>query len=338
MASIKQYRGNTWRAIVRRVGHPSQSKTFKLKRDAEKWAADIEARLGVSQFDSLQAKVAAETTVKMIFERYKLEVLPNMRGRNAQNIHTRIMRDADFMRLPVGKITPRDIRDWRDDRVKEIMPASVHRELNSISGVFTHAIKEWGVAIVNPCHSVSRFKGADKPRTQRWSEADTKTLLDAIKWREDMPLKQGRDYLGFVLLIAIETAMRLGEICEAKVGDFYPGEKRLHLELTKNGDSRNVPLSLRAIELLKILAKDKKSEDKLVPINANTFSEYFLEGRKKCGLEHVVFHDSRHTAATKLSTKLANVLELAAVTGHRSLRSLQRYYHPDAIDIANKLG
>lgn len=339
MASIKQYRGNTWRAIVRRVGHPSQSKTFALKRDAERWAADVEAKLGVSQFDSLQAKVAGSMTVRDIFQRYKDEVLPNMRGRNAQNIHTRIMRDADFMRLPVSKITSRDIRDWRDDRVLDIAPASVHRELNTISGVFTHAIKEWAIPLtVNPCHNVSRYKGADKARDSVWTPPDVQRLLWCIHWRMDMPLKEGRDYVGWCLLLGLETAMRIGEICTATVGNFYPEEQRLFLPITKNGDSRNVPLSTVAIAYLRILCKDKKPEDKIIPINANTFSEYFLEAREMAGLENLVFHDSRHTAATRLSTKLSNVLELSAVTGHRSLKSLQRYFHPDAAHIANKLG
>lgn len=338
MASIKQYRGNTWRAIVRRVGHPSQSKTFALKRDAERWAADVESRLGVSQFDSLQTKVASTVTVKDLFERYKLEVVPTMRGRNAQNIHTRLMRDAKFMRLPISKITPRDIRDWRDDRVTEIMPASVHRELNTISGVFTHAIKEWGIVMVNPCKLVSRFKNADKARNSHWSDADVKTLLDTIGWAKDKPLGEGRDYVGWCLLLGLETAMRIGEITTATVGNFYPDEQRLFLPITKNGDSRNVPLSTTAIAYLRVLCKNKKPDDKIVPINANTFSEYFLEARRKCGLEHLVMHDSRHTAATRLSTKLPNVLELSAVTGHRSLKSLQRYFNPSPADIANKLG
>jgi len=277
-------------------------------------------------------------TVKDLFQRYKDEVIPGMRGRNALSIHTRIMRDAYFMRLPVAKISPRDIRDWRDDRAKDIAHASVHRELNTISGVFTHAIKEWGVAMENPCKSVSRFKNADKPRNSHWSDADVKTLLDTVGWAADKPMKEGRDYVGWCLLLGLETAMRIGEITTATAGNFYPDEQRLFLPITKNGDSRNVPLSTKAIAYLKVLCKDKKPDDKIIPINANTFSEYFLEARRKCGLEHLVMHDSRHTAATRLSTKLPNVLELSAVTGHRSLKSLQRYFNPSPADIANKLG
>ena len=64
----------------------------------------------------------------------------------------------------------------------------------------------------------------------------------------------------------------------------------------------------------------------------------FRKLRNKLGLAGLRFHDTRHTAATRLSTKLANVLELSAVTGHRSLQSLKRYYNPKAAELAKKLG
>lgn len=339
MASIKQYRGKTWRAIIRRKGFPAQSKTFESKKDAEAWAASIESRMGVGSFDALQLKTARGTTVKDLFERYDLEVGPTLKGRNSQGVVKRLIRDAAFMPLVVSKVTAQDIRQWRDDRVLEIQPQSVHRELNTISGVFTHAIKEWGFALAaNPCHAVSRFKGADKFRDKLWGAEDSAKLLKSLQWSETMPLKSGRDYVGFAFLICKETAMRIGELCTAAVGNFHPAEKYLFLPDTKNGDPRSVPLSTTALRLLSILCAGKQPGDKIVPLNANTFGEYFLDARRKCGLEHLVFHDSRHTAATQLSTKLSNVLELSAVTGHRSLKALKRYYHPTPSDIAGKLG
>ena len=303
--------------------------------------------MGVGEFDALQLKQSKSMTVKDVFDRHLTEVTANFKGRNASNTLKRIIRDAGFMRLLVSKIRPVDIRDWRDDRLAgdktgkhpAISPQSVNRELNAISGVFSHAIKEWGLPLaVNPCHLVSAFKGADKKRDSTWSESDIQTLLDAIGWKEDMPLNEGRDYVGWCLLLGIETAMRIGEICILRASDFYPDAKYAHLADTKNGDARNVPLSMAAVRYMQILCKGKKPEDKIIPINANTFSEYFLEARRKCGLERLVMHDSRHTAATRLSKKLSNVLELSAVTGHRSLKSLQRYYHPDPTDLAGKLG
>ena len=87
-----------------------------------------------------------------------------------------------------------------------------------MSAVFSHAIKEGSAPLAsNPCQSVSRFKNADKARNQRWSPIDTATFLTAAGWREDKPLASGRDYVGWALLLSIETAMRIGELCRPNV-------------------------------------------------------------------------------------------------------------------------
>lgn len=344
MASIKQYRGKTWRAIVRRKGFPVESKTFALKSDAEAWAAKIEARMGVSGYDTLQLKMARVTTVKSVFEQYRDEVAKGMKGRNEVGTVKRLIRDAKFMNLLLSKIGPQDIREWRDDRLAgnddadPVSPQTVGREMNTISGVFTHAIKEWGIALSeNPCHLVSRPAGGDVRRNKRWAQPDIDTFLKAAKWAEDQTPKTGRDYVGWALLLAIETAMREGELCMLRVKDFYPAEFRAHLSDTKNNDARDVPLSKKAMRYFAHLCQGKKPDDKIFPLVANTLGEYVLDVRRKCGLEHLHFHDTRHEAATRMSKKLSNVLELSAQTGHRSLNSLKRYYNPTAAEIASRL-
>lgn len=338
MASITQYRGKTWRAIIRRAGFPPRSQTFANKKDAETWAADIESKMGVSQYDALQLKQAKLATVATLFDRYIAEVAPGMKGKNALTILKRLRRDASFMRIRLDRITPNDIRDWRDSRVQEIQPQSVHREWNSLSGVFTHAIKEWNAPLAaNPCKLVARFKNADKVRKGMWSPEDTALFLKTCGWTEDSAPKTGRDYVGWALLLGIATAMRIGEMCLPKVSDFHPEGRYLHLLDTKNGDERDVPLSLLALGYLTHLCQGKEKGDKIIPINANTLGEYVLDVRRQCGLEHLHFHDSRREAATRMSKKLSNVLELSAQTGHRSLKSLQVYYRPVPADIASKL-
>jgi hypothetical protein len=47
--------------------------------------------------------------------------------------------------------------------------------------------------------------------------------------------------------------------------------------------------------------------------------------------------ENEHEAATRLSKKLSNIVELSAVTGHKSLRHLKRYYNPTPLELAQKL-
>lgn len=296
MAAPKKYRGDTWRAIVRRAGHPSVSKTFETKRAAEIWQAGEEARIGLIKGGANRVS-ASKAWVRTLFERYLIEVVPSMIGKNEPGIVKRLLRDCYFMDTPIYKLTPAMIRDWRDERVKEVKPASVHREMNTMSGVFTHAIKEWEAPMqVNPCSLVSRFKNADKPRDGRWSKEDVDTLLKSIGWTEAMMPTTGRDYVGWSLLLAIETAMREGELCSLLVEDFYPDQAYVHLARTKNGDVRDVPLSQRAIQIFERLCQGKAKEDKIIPLKANTLCEYFGDAKNAVGLNHLVFHDSRHEA------------------------------------------
>ena len=337
MAAPKQYRGSTWRAIVRRAGHPTISKTHDTKREAEIWQANEEAKIGLVKGGTNRVKTDKALTISL-FERYLVQEVPKMRGYNAKSIMQRIMRDCPFMQVPLNQLTPEMIRDWRDARVKEVLPASVNRELNSISGVFTHAIKEWSAPLlINPCSKVTWFKNADKPRKKRWPEASIKKLLKSLDWKEtDVPVL-GRDYVGWAFLVAIETAMREGELCVLTVENFHPKEKYVFLPITKNSTERIVPLSPLALKYIKHLCVGKQPEDKIFPMVAATLCVYFKRATREAGIEGLTFHDTRHEAATRLSKKLVNVLELAAVTGHRSLKSLQRYYNPTPLELAAKL-
>jgi integrase len=74
------------------------------------------------------------------------------------------------------------------------------------------------------------------------------------------------------------------------------------------------------------------------PITANALKLAFERAVKRAGIEDLHFHDLRHEATSRLAEKLPNVIELAAVTGHKDLRMLKRYYHPRAEDLALKLG
>ena len=104
---------------------------------------------------------------------------------------------------------------------------------------------------------------------------------------------------------------------------------------TKNGESREVPLSPRAIETLKELTRSENGY--ILPTTAEGLKNAFERARKRAGMEHFNFHDLRHEATSRLIERGWNVLEVAAVTGHKDLRSLERYTNLRASDLAKKL-
>lgn len=336
MASITPYEGNRFRVVIRRTGHVTKSKIFPSKRLAEAWARSVETDIDYGRYRIFGEN--GKITVREIMERFSFEECPKRKGQRWEQVRiVRLLRTADFVDKQISKIRPEDIRDWRDKRLKEVSPATVNRELNLISGIITHAIKEWSVPLKdNPVHSVKR-PPATKSRTRRWSQDEIDAILKLSGWDINVKPKKGRDFVGWAVLLAIETAMRLGELCSMRVKDFHPTERYVLLHDTKNGDERAVPLSTKAVELLTAMTKDEKETKKIFKTTAGSLGCYFREVRKEAGFVDLHFHDTRHEAATRLSRKLANVLELSAVTGHRSLQSLKRYYNPTATELAAKL-
>lgn len=337
MASITKYRGNTWRAIVRRTGYKSVSSTFPTKSLAEAWARKIEGEMDRKVYREIRAQ--STDTVRAVFEKFRDEVTGSRRGGRWDALRINcLLRSIDFAERRLDQLTPEDLRDWRNQRLTEVSPPTVNRELNLISGIFSHAIKEWSAPMPqNPVHLVSRPAGSNKARSRRFTQAEIDLLLKASDWDEAKRPTTGREYVGWAVLLAVETAMRLGELTSLRAKDFDPNNRAVHLELTKNGDARSVPLSTKAMKWLGILTQDLQPDDQVIPLTAGSLGVYFRDAREVAGLDDLHFHDTRHEAATRLSKKLSNVLELSAVTGHRSLASLKRYYNPTAAELASKL-
>ena len=130
--------------------------------------------------------------------------------------------------------------------------------------------------------------------------------------------------------------MRRGEILGLKWEGLNLEEQTAFIPLTKNGQNRTVPLSLAAIEILNGLPRSL--DGRVFPVNATTLSAAIEKARIRANIENFHFHDLRHMAITRLAEKLPNLIELSAVSGHKSLAMLKRYYHADPKLLAQKIG
>jgi len=340
--SIKRIEiSGTYRAQVRRAGYKPISKNFKVKVDAEKWIREIKEKQDQGfEFNNKEAK---STKVSELFIRFRDEVTPTRKSAHGErNAINRILK-SEFVHRRLNQIKQDDINDWKNKRLKEIQPQSVGREMTTISKVFDYARKEWQMPFLrNPVKDCSRPSSSGKGREQRWEEEHIEKFLKACDWDETKAPKTSYDHIPWAFLIAIETAMRTGELAKLKVEDCFLDKKYLLLKDTKNGDDRKAPLSNKALAYMRFLIKGKKPKDKVFNSSAGTIGAYFRDIRKKAKLSpddgfDLHFHDTRHEATTRLAEKLTNVLELGAVTGHRDFKSLQRYYNPNPTDLANKI-
>jgi integrase len=337
MATIFQ-RGKVWRAMVCRRGKRT-SATFDTRAEAEQWAIGAEAAiLAGAKVDILHP---AHGGIRMsdLMDRYSAEVSIYKKGRRFEQIRLKSFPERfDLFRRPVAEIDPAAMAEWRDQRLKRVQASTVNRELNLISSLINTAIKEWRIPglTVNPISQIRRPKDP-RPRRRRVSDQERRLICGALGWDEVSQPSGAKQWSAFAFCLALETAMRKGEILSLSWGNLHMDRRYAHLGDTKNGDERDVPLSSRALGLLQLLAPGKGRE-RVVPVLSGTLDQMFRRAVQEAGVADLHFHDSRREAATVMSKRLSNVLELAAVTGHRSLNTLKIYYRPEASDLADKLG
>jgi integrase len=364
LATIRK-RGKTWQVQVRKKGYALQTKSFTYKADAEAWARSIERDMERGEFVSTGE--AQKITLGEIIDRYIREVTPSKRSSFKEE------QRLNYIKKKLGKhnfaaLQSKDIAKFRDDRLADgKAPATVVRELNNLSHVIDTAINEWSIWIpTNPVKTVRR-PAVSNARDRRLKPGEEEALLAACGSARSTQLQP-------IVKLALETAMRLGELLDLRWEHIDLTRRVAHLPATKNGESRDVPLSSTAIAVLQGLkAKlklDQDDEEKVMRLEKKRAQErvfyqwlrvdsfehtwrraidrakeqYFAQC-KQAGLSadttflgDLRFHDLRHEATSRLSEKVPNLIELASITGHKDLQMLKRYYHPRAEDLARKLG
>ena len=318
-------RKNKWQARVRRKGQPDVTKTFLIRTDAEKWARSIEIEIDRGSY--INTSYAQKTLFKDLIQQYLKEVTPTLRGAPEDTYRLKKMMRNPIAELNLTELTPNKIANYRDERLKEIKPNTVIRELAYISSMINHARREWGLGIINP---VAQIKKLPQPQGRK------RVLNDAEMSRMLHELEKINPFLKPLCEFALETAMRRGELMSLLWMNINFKKSVAFLPLTKNGDSRYVPLSTKAIKILKLLPRD--IEGRVFPLNKGTVSIFFLRAARRAKVDDVHFHDLRHMALTKLSVKFTNILELASISGHKELKMLQRYVHIKAEDLVIKMG
>lgn len=327
MASIRN-RDGKWQVRINRQGHPSTTKTFNTRSLAEKWARQIENEIKNGNYQN--ANLPRQTKFRDAIERYLNEVTYQSKSIKEDGYRLKAMMRHWIGSLTLTELTQFSIVKYRDERLQVVSNGTVIRELAYISSIINHAKREWGYLINNPIPLVKKPQ-SPPGRNRILSEDELSRLFEACKPR----VKNGNHLILPIVKFAYETAMRRSEIL-GLTWDCVDLIKRVALlRTTKNGDSRKVPLSSKAIEILNALPNN--STNRIFPINHANFTAHFEKARDKANIEDIHFHDLRHMAITRMAKKLPNVIELSAVSGHRSLKMLQRYYHPDAEELALKL-
>jgi len=326
MASIKPHPSGGFRAFVC-VNGIRESKVLKGKREAQQWAAQRETELA----EACGKAPSVRYTLADVLGKYRDEVSPHKRGARWEAV--RIGAFLHMLHMPmkkqIGAVTTEDMAIWRDARLKEVSPGTVLREIALLSAVFECCRREWKWITANPLADMRKPKEPEH-RDTIITLSQIRKMLVAMKHSKG-PCKRASQAAARAFLLALRTGMRAGEIT-GLTWDRVKADYCI-LPVTKT-TRRNVPLEPRAKRVIESMRG--WDDDLVFGLAPQTLGALFRRYRDRAGLSGFTFHDSRHTAATRLASRL-DVLTLCKMFGWKSTSQALTYFNPSASDIAKRL-
>ncbi len=321
MASITK-RQNKWRVQIRKQGYRYFSKTFFNKDNAIRWARRIEYEMDAGRHTLHNGE---DYTLGELLTKYMNEITIFKKSRIQETYCIQKLLQESFCSNPLYKSTMNQVQSFKQRRGNS--PVALRHELIVIRHCLKIARSEWGLFLKEtPFEQISLPK-PPKSRRRRLSNDEYQKLYKASKTMKI-------NYIWPIVLFAIETGMRRGEMLKLKWSNINFDDRTAYLEDTKNGEDRYVPLSIKVIELLSSI---KQSNNLVFPVSSNAVRLSWERLKRKANVNNLRFHDLRHEALSRFTEKGINPLEILEISGHKQLGQLRAYTHLSASKLSNKL-
>lgn len=265
-------------------------------------------------------------------EYYELHCKQNNKSWFRTDRHNlKVLKDF-FGGLSLAEITPHLIEQFRQKRLLEVSPSTVNRNLACLSCLFNKA-KLWGkFEEDNPVAQVKKFK-VRNARMRFLEQREVQMLINACN-----------GYLKAIVIIAVNTGMRRGEILSLKWNDLDLIRGVIFLTNTKSGEKREVPMNEQVQQVFRIMPRTAseyvftKKDGTAIGDIKKSFSTALI----RCGINGFRFHDLRHTAASQLVMAGVDLNTVRELLGHKSIEMTMRYAHlspnhkRQAVDVLSK--
>jgi len=325
MATIRR-RNNKWQVIVRKNNFKTIYKTFILKEDASKWARETEVKIEQGLYQDLA--LAKTTKLRDVLTEYRNKISPSKKGYEQECYKINKIIRSDLGDKTLSQLTPIVLFNYIEQQKKLYAASTINKSITIINLAINFAERFLGIVLYkNPVKFIKRLK--ESQFVGQVIEPQEETLL--LKYAEFSKMY----CLRAAIILGIDCGLRRGEILKLKAEDINYKNNTAILRDTKNGESREIGLSLRAVHELKKLPVS--IDGKLFPCKRlDTFTFYFKQLQKWSGVKKR-FHDTRHTFASRKTAEGWSITEIAAQGGWKQLQVLKRYTHIKAEYLARKL-
>jgi integrase len=312
-----QKRNGRITATVRIKPHPAKSETFDTKKEAKIWADALELKLKNEKRGKFEHIV-----FKDAFLEYRDSVSSKKKGAAREFNRINYLIEHMNSEIPLLDVDKALLVEWREYRLENVSSSTVRRELQVLGAFFSWTINTKLYLNETPMKGVV-LPSANPHREKIISDEEIEILIPFLN-----------DELKSIFFLALETGMRLSEICELEWDRVKLDKSFVYLKETKNGRAREVPCSLVACEIIRQrIGYDAK---KVFSYSAKNASQDFMKARIKAELFDFTFHDTRHTAATRIAQKLP-LLDLCKMFGWVDPKRAMIYYNPTSSEIAARL-
>ena len=231
MGSIRTRQGR-YQARVRRKGYATVTKTFTSREVAKRWIKSTEIAIEQGEFIR-----RTNMAVGDMLEKYANEYLPKLKGAAISTQYRVRALKRHFGDIALADLSTSHLAKYRDKRLKTVKPITVKCEMDVLRWVINVAITEWDVPLQeNPC-SKMKWKNVDVPRDRVMDDDEEIRLL-----------KHSSPMLAKMIIVAVETAMRLGEICNIRKRDINFHNQTLHIPQTKTDKPRTIPIVQKSVK------------------------------------------------------------------------------------------
>lgn len=274
-------------------------------------------------------------TLSAALTKYYDTVSVHKRGHQQEFWRISVIKRHPLTQKMMDEVTTVDIATYRDERLSQVNPRTgkpisgntVRLELALLSALYNLAKVEWGTCRANPVEAVRKPKPSPG-RDRRLTSSEERRLSRYFQARNAE--------LYTIFHLALETGMRQGEILSLQWEHIDLQHGVAHLPVTKNNSPRDVPLSRRARQLLQQLPVQLSGP--VFHYKSSGFKSAWRAALQHLKIENLHFHDLRHEAISRLfELGTLNVMEVAAISGHKSLNMLKRYTHLRAYQLVSKL-
>lgn len=318
MATIQTRKGKkgiTYRVEYMRDGF-RVSKSFKLKKDAQKFSASLLVD------DSFSHALTNHTLNNLTLSHATEMYLQQNTGKDPSKKQRLGYWCNLFGNKTVGKVTRQQVRaELKAMIASGKSPATANRYKASLGALYTYLTAEFDIDY-SPVKGIAQFE-ENNARTRFLSNAEISLLLSASK-------ESQWERLYLLVLMAITTGARRTELLTLDWTNINLKARTAHIKQSKNGEQRILTLTQDVIcELMKF----REHSGFIFPHSKNAcgyfkvFDYHWKEALSKAGIIDFRFHDLRHTCASLLAMNGASLVEIAHVLGHKSITMTQRYSH-----------